>query len=54
MAYIDSLQKVSIDVRGEQVECVAASFKGIPFFFDSADFSGGGRNVQTNRYRQER
>lgn len=48
MAYIDSLQKVSIDVRGEQVECVAASFKGIPFFFDIADFSGGGRNVQTN------
>lgn len=48
MAYIDSLQKVNIQVRGESVECVAGSFKGVPFFFESADYSGGGRNVQTN------
>lgn len=48
MAYIDSLQKVSIQVDGVSVECVAASFKGVPFFFESADFSGGGRNVQTS------
>ena len=48
MAYIDSLQKVNIDVRGESVECVAGSFKGVPFFFESTDFSGGGRSVQTN------
>ena len=48
MAYIDSLQKVSIPVDGRTVECVAGSYKGVPFFFDSAEFSGGGRNVQTN------
>lgn len=48
MAYIDSLQKVNIQVRGETVECIAGSFKGVPFFFESTDFSGGGRNIQTN------
>lgn len=48
MAYIDTVQKVSIQVRGESVECVAASFKGVPFFFETTEFSGGGRNVQTN------
>ena len=48
MAYIDTLQKVTIPVRGEPVECIAGSFKGVPFFFESTDFSGGGRNVQTN------
>ena len=48
MSYIDSLQKVTVQIDGESVECVAGSFKGVPFFFDSADFSGGGRNVQTN------
>lgn len=48
MAYIDSLQKVNIQVRGETVECVAGSFKGVPFFFESTEFSGGGRNIQTN------
>ena len=48
MSYIDSLQKVNIQVRGESVECVAGSFKGVPFFFESTDFTGGGRNVQTN------
>ena len=48
MAYIDTLQKVTIPVRGEPVECIAGSFKGVPFFFESTEFSGGGRNVQTN------
>ncbi len=48
MAYIDSLQKVSIQVNGSTVECVAASYKGVPFFFEDASYSGGGRNVQTN------
>lgn len=48
MSYIDTLQKVSIPVNGQLVECVAGSFKGIPFFFENADFSGGGRNIQTN------
>lgn len=48
MAYLDSLQKVNIQVDGLTVECVAGSFKGVPFFFESADYSGGGRNVQTN------
>lgn len=48
MAYIDTLQKVIIPVRGEPVECIAGSFKGVPFFFESTEFSGGGRNVQTN------
>ena len=48
MAYIDSLQKVSIQLNGSTVECVAASYKGVPFFFEEASYSGGGRNVQTN------
>lgn len=48
MSYLDSVQKVTVQIDGESVECVAGSFKGVPFFFDSADFSGGGRNVQTN------
>lgn len=48
MAYIDTLQKVSIPVNGKSVECVAGSFKGVPFFFESTGFSGGGRNIQTN------
>lgn len=48
MAYIDTLHKVTIPVRGVPVECIAGSFKGVPFFFESTDFSGGGRNVQTN------
>ena len=48
MDYIDTLQKVKIKVSGETIECVAGSFKGVPFFFESTDFSGGGRNVQTN------
>ena len=48
MAYIDSIQKVLIPVNGENVECVAASFKGVPFFFESTDYSGGGRIIQTN------
>ena len=48
MSYIDTIQKVTIPVNGQPVECIAGSFKGVPFFFESAEFSGGGRNVQTN------
>jgi len=47
MAYLDALNKVTITIDGRKTECVAGSFKGVPFFFESAEYSGGGRSVQT-------
>lgn len=49
MPYIDTIRKVKIQVNGQQVECIAASYKDVPFFFNSAEYSGGGRNVQSTR-----
>lgn len=48
VAYTDTLQKVIIDVDGSSIECIAGSFKGVPFFFADTEYSGGGRNVQTS------
>lgn len=44
MAYVDSLQKVTIETVEGTVECVGCSYNGISFFVDESQ-SSGGRNV---------
>jgi prophage DNA circulation protein len=44
--YADSLYKVRVNTPSGEVECVAASYNGIPFFIEETE-SSGGRNVVT-------
>ena len=46
MAYLDTLQKVTIDTVDGPVECVGCSYNGVPFFIEE-DESSGGRNIVT-------
>lgn len=46
MAYIDSLQKVSIETVDGTVECVGCSYNGVSFFVEESE-SSGGRNIST-------
>lgn len=45
--YADSLQKVVINTPAGEVECVAASYNGVPFFIKVAK-SSGGREIITS------
>jgi len=45
--YADSLQKVTINTVNGYVECVAASYDGVPFFFEETETSGGREIVTT-------
>lgn len=45
--YADSLQKVTINTVNGYVECVAASYDGVPFFFEETETSGGREVVTT-------
>lgn len=49
MDYEDSLGKVKINVDGEEIEAVAASFRGVPFFVKDNQETGHGRTVQTHK-----
>lgn len=44
--YADSLYKVRVNTPSGELECVAASYNGIPFFIEETE-SSGGRNVVT-------
>jgi prophage DNA circulation protein len=44
--YADSLYKVRVNTPSGEVECVAASYNGIPFFIEETE-SSGGRNIVT-------
>lgn len=44
--YADSLYKVRVNTLSGEVECVAASYDGIPFFIEETETSGG-RNIVT-------
>lgn len=44
--YADSLYKVRVNTSSGEVECVAASYNGIPFFIEETE-SSGGRNIVT-------
>ena len=44
--YADSLYKVRVNTPSGEVECVAASYDGIPFFIEETETSGG-RNIVT-------
>lgn len=46
MAYIDSLQKVSIETVDGTVKCVGCSYNGVSFFVEESE-SSGGRNIAT-------
>lgn len=41
MAYIDSLQKVSIETVDGTVKCVGCSYNGVSFFVEESESSGG-------------
>ena len=45
--YADSLQKVTVNTVNGYVECVAASYDGVPFFFEETEISGGREIVTT-------
>ena len=45
--YADSLQKVTVNTPAGDVECVAASYDGVPFFIEETETSGG-REVVTS------
>ena len=45
--YADSLQKVTVNTVNGYVECIAASYDGVPFFFEEAETSGGREIVTT-------
>ena len=46
-AYADSLEKITIQTIVGEIECVGASFNGVPFFVEEAG-TNGGRNVVTS------
>lgn len=46
MAYVDTLQKVSIETVEGTVECVGCSYNGVSFFVEESE-SSGGRNIST-------
>ena len=45
--YADSLQKVTVNTVNGYVECIAASYDGVPFFFEETETSGGREIVTT-------
>ena len=45
--YADSLQKVLVNTVAGEIECVAASYDGIPFFIEETE-SSGGREIVTS------
>lgn len=45
--YADSLQKVTVNTVNGYVECIAASYDGVPFFFEETETSGGREVVTT-------
>lgn len=45
--YADSLQKVLVNTPAGEVECVAASYDGVPFFIEETE-SSGGREIVTS------
>ncbi len=45
--YADSLQKVTVNTIDGYVECIAASYDGVPFFIEETETSGG-RDVVTS------
>lgn len=45
--YADTLQKVVVNTPAGEVECVAASYNGVPFFVKVAK-SSGGREIVTS------
>ena len=45
--YVDSLQKVVVSTVNGDVECVAASYDGVPFYYKEAETSGGREIVTT-------
>ena len=46
MAYLDTLQKVTIDTVDGPVKCVGCSYNGVSFFVEESE-SSGGRNIAT-------
>lgn len=46
MAYLDTLQKVTIDTVDGPVKCVGCSYNGVAFFVEESE-SSGGRNIAT-------
>ncbi len=46
MAYVDTLQKVSINTVDGPVMCVGCSYNGVSFFVEESE-SSGGRNIAT-------
>ncbi len=45
--YADSLEKVKINTAAGEIECVGASYNGVPFFVEEVS-SNGGRNIVTS------
>ncbi len=45
MSWRDDLRRVTITVNGQRRELVGASFRGVPFFVDSSERTGGRRAV---------
>ena len=46
MAYLDTLQKVTIETVDGPVKCVGCSYNGVAFFVEESE-SSGGRNIAT-------
>lgn len=49
MAYLDTLRAVKIQINGKDVEVVAGSFRGVPFFVASHQL-GTGRRIAVHEY----